>query len=518
MRRRAFLAGAAGIALGPTFWRRALHADARAAASSYGPLGAPDANGLRMPPGFSSRLIARANRLVAGTSYPWHPFPDGQATFATSDGGWVLVSNSESLAATGAGSSAIRFRKNGTIADAYRILAGTNANCAGGGTPWGRWLSCEEHDYGHVWECDPMRAGQGTIRPALGTFNHEAVAVDTVTGALYLTEDRPDGGLYRFRPDRPADLRSGWLEVAVQAGPGRLAFAPVPDPGAVFTPTRRQVPNMRAFNGGEGIWYDGGTVHFSTKGDNRVWAYDTATGGLSTIYDKAQAGPGAPLSGVDNLTVNPAGEVFVCEDGDDMQICVIEPGGAVSPFLQLTGEAAVGLADRGNELAGVIFDPSHRRLYFSAQRAYGFGAVYEVRGPLHGAGGAAPPAAGSAGGGGTTGIGLRAPARVGQRELGSSGLALDLTLGDAESVVAALRTDDLARVPGARGSTARPHTVTLARARRKGRETMRLHLRVGGGELRRLRGRRVTRARVTVVARDGDGRSRVATRVVRIVR
>src|SRR5215218_6875698 len=152
MRRREFLAGAAGIALGPSFWRGALHADARAAASSYGPLGAPDANGLRLPPRFTSRLIARANRLVAGTSYPWHPFPDGQATFATSDGGWVLVSNSESLAPTGAGSSAIRFRRNGTIADAYRILAGTNANCAGGGTPWGRWLSCEEHDYGHVWE------------------------------------------------------------------------------------------------------------------------------------------------------------------------------------------------------------------------------------------------------------------------------------------------------------------------------------------------------------------------------
>ena len=223
-----------------------------------------------------------------------------------------------------------------------------------------------------------MGPGQGTIRPALGTFNHEAVAVDTATGALYLTEDRPDGGLYRFTPDRPADLRSGLLEVAVDAGADRLAFAPVPDPGAVFTPTRRQVPAMRAFDGGEGIWYDGGTVHFSTKGDNRVWAYDTVSGALGTIYDKAQAGPGAPLSGVDNLTVNPAGEVFVCEDGDDMQICVIEPGGAVSPFLQLTGEAAAGLPDRGNELAGVIFDPSHRRLYFSGQRAYGFGAVYEV--------------------------------------------------------------------------------------------------------------------------------------------
>ena len=104
-----------------------------------------------------------------------------------------------------------------------------------------------------------------------------------------MPEDRPDGGLYRFTPDRPADLGSGLLEVGVDAG-GRLEFAAVPDPGAVFTPTRQQVPGMRRFSGGEGIWYDDGTVYFSTKGDNRVWSYDTATGARGTIYDNAAAG------------------------------------------------------------------------------------------------------------------------------------------------------------------------------------------------------------------------------------
>jgi uncharacterized protein len=517
MRRREFLAGAAGLALGSAFWQDALRARARATASSYGALGAADANGLRLPPGFSSRLIARANRPVPGTAYPWHIFPDGQATFPLSNGGWVLVSNSESVAPSGAGSSAIRFRRDGSIQSAYRILAGTNANCAGGGTPWGRWLSCEEHDFGHVWECDPLRAGQGAIRPALGTFNHEAVAVDAATGALYMTEDRPDGGLYRFTPDRPADLGSGLLEVGVDAGGGRLAFTPVPDPGAVFTPTRQQVPAMRRFNGGEGIWYDGGTVYFSTKGDNRVWSYDTSTGTLRTIYDKA-ATPEAPLSGVDNLTVNPAGEVFVCEDGDDMQICVIDPGGTVAPFLQLTGEAAAGLPDRGNELAGVIFDPSHRRLYFSAQRAFGFGAVYEVRGPFHGAGGAAAALAAPQVAATHPGLRVRAPERVRLDTLMGRGLAVELRLGGAESVVAALRSDELGRVPGKRGSTARPHTVTLARVRRKGHETMTLHLRAGAAGARRLRGRRSTLARITVVAHGRDGRTRVATRAVTIVR
>ena len=64
MRRREFLAGAAGLALGSAFWEQALRARARAAASSYGALRAADANGLRLPPGFSSRLIARSGQPV----------------------------------------------------------------------------------------------------------------------------------------------------------------------------------------------------------------------------------------------------------------------------------------------------------------------------------------------------------------------------------------------------------------------------------------------------------------------
>ena len=208
----------------------------------------------------------------------------------------------------------------------------------------------------------------------------------------------------------------------------------------------------------------------------------------------------------------------MCEDGDDMQICVIDPDGTVAPFLQLTGEAAVGLPDRGNELAGVIFDPSHQRLYFAAQRAYGFGAVYEVRGPFHGAGAAAPALAAPAVGASHPGLRIDAPERVRLDALTRRGLAVELRLGDAETVVAALRSDELGRVPGKRGSTPRPHTVTLARARRKGREAMTLHLRVGRAGRPRLRGRRSTPARITVVAHGRDGRARVATRAVRIVR
>ncbi len=100
---------AGALAVGPGLIRAALAAPARAGRSPYGALGAADANALELPPGFSSRLIARGLEPVAGTGYTMPIFPDGQATFRTGDGGWILVTNSESLAAIGAGASAIRF-------------------------------------------------------------------------------------------------------------------------------------------------------------------------------------------------------------------------------------------------------------------------------------------------------------------------------------------------------------------------------------------------------------------------
>jgi hypothetical protein len=208
--------------------------------------------------------------------------------------------------------------------------------------------------------------------------------------------------------------------------------------------------------------------------------------------------------------------VFVCEDGDDMEICVISPDGAVAPFLQLTGEAAEGLPDRGNEMAGVIFDPSGTRMYFSAQRAYGFGAVYEVTGPFAGA--ASPPAPVA-----TTLTTAAAPAvraklkrRITIGRLARRGLKVELELpAGVRSVAAALRTDDLARVPGKRGSTPRPRTVTLARATTRGR---RLRLRIGPRAARRLRRRRAVTGRLTVVARHDDGRITVIERRLKIVR
>src|SRR5688572_21407484 len=106
----AALAGGAGLALGPSVWRAALADPVLVAGDGpYGPLLAPDANGLRLPAGFTSRVIARSEQVVPGTTYVWHHAPDGGATFATADGGWIYVSNSEVPSATGGGASAVRF-------------------------------------------------------------------------------------------------------------------------------------------------------------------------------------------------------------------------------------------------------------------------------------------------------------------------------------------------------------------------------------------------------------------------
>ena len=169
---------------------------------------------------------------------------------------------------------------------------------------------------------------------------------------------------YRFIPDNPfPDLSSGQLQVAsivTRQGKTYLNWIPVPDPMAERTPTRRQVPDYTPFDGGEGLVYQQGQVYFSTKGDNRVWGYDVATDEIGIIYDLASS-DNPILSGVDNLTITPTGDVLVAEDGGDMQIVVLTPDEQVIPLLQIVGQ------DR-SEITGPAFDPSFTRLYFNSQR------------------------------------------------------------------------------------------------------------------------------------------------------
>jgi uncharacterized protein len=354
---------------------------------NLGPLLGPDPNGVRLPAGFTSRVVARSGRPpVPGAAFLWHRAPDGGATYSVSGGGWIYVSNSEMEPGAG-GAGALRFDAAGTVVAAYPILTGTARNCAGGKLSGDRWLSCEENgDGGRVYECDVSGVGPAVARPALGRFNHEGVALDTVENVLYLTEDRPDGGLYRFRPATRTtqgypDLSAGTLEVAevIRGGTlGSVAWHALPDPDGARTPTRYQVPAMTPFNGGEGIGYHDGTVYFATKGDNRVWAYKVATAMLVVLYDD-DTSSSPILTGVDNVECSSDGDVLVAEDGGDLQIVAITAAGLVVPLLQLVGHDL-------SEVTGPAFSPDQRRLYFSSQRgttgSSSDGMTFEIMGPF----------------------------------------------------------------------------------------------------------------------------------------
>ncbi|UOB13079.1 PhoX family protein [Streptomyces sp. HP-A2021] len=376
---RAAVLGGTSAALGGTLWRGAAYAaPAQPGTGPYGPLGSPDANGIRLPSGFTSRVIARSGQRVGTTSYTWHNAPDGGACYA--DGtGWIYVSNSEINPSGGA--SAVRFSSTGAITGAYRILSSTRQNCAGGKTPWNTWLSCEEVDRGYVYETDPWGAKAAVRRDAMGRFKHEAAAADPVRQVVYLTEDVTDGCFYRFRPTTWGDLSSGTLEVLVAGSgtSGPVTWARVPDPSGA-TATRSQVSGAKRFNGGEGCYYANDTCWFTTKGDNRVWQYNAAAQTIELAYDDSLVTSGtAPLTGVDNVTGTASGDLFVAEDGGNMEICVITPADVVAPFLRIDGQS-------GSEITGPAFSPDGTRLYFSSQRgtsgSSSGGITYEVRGPF----------------------------------------------------------------------------------------------------------------------------------------
>ena len=358
-----------------------------------------------MPAGFTARIVAVSGEKPVAGGGSWHTYPDGGATFAAPDGGWVYVNNSEVPLGMG-GVSALRFDRRGQVTGVRRILDGTSTNCAGGASPWGTWLSAEETSVGRVWECLPFGSpSQAAPRPALGIFKHEAVAVDPLHRTLYLTEDEGQGRFYRFvcsASDWPASaarpaLKSGRLQVlqidGLQANqlppdemdlsrPRRVKWVDVRNPGLPQAVVRGALGNSApgtVFRGGEGLWYFEGLVYFSTKGDNRIWAFEPATQQLQVIHDFATASPAdRVLSGVDNLTVSRRGDVLVAEDGGNMELCVILPDRSVKVLLRLHGQD-------DSEITGPAFSPDGSRLYFNSQRGgrqgAGLGITYELKLP-----------------------------------------------------------------------------------------------------------------------------------------
>jgi hypothetical protein len=348
----------------------------------------------------------------------------------------------------------------------------------------------------------------------MGVFSHEAACVDPVEERVYLTEDEPDGCLYRFTPANYPDLSAGLLEVAVKDGP-KLRWTRVPDPGArggVGNPTRDQVPGAMRFDGGEGTWFDYGIVYFTTKGDNRVWAYHTRSQRIEVLYDKEKLGEKAALSGVDNITVSQSGDIYVCEDGGDLDVCVITGDFDVARFCKLDKRVHGGPSPasplEGNETVGVVFDPAGERMYFGAQRSFPqgpaeipSGVVYEIRGPFRKAAPVRFPV-----------NRVRAPKRVEIPDYLRRGLPVRLELDELVGVGAELRV--YTRTSGGRRRPVKIGGAVLDTAV-KGRTALQVR---GGKRARKLlRGRRRVRAELVVKVRGPHGKREASRRAVTLV-
>jgi hypothetical protein len=314
-----------------------------------------------------------------------------------------------------------------TLERDFVSLNGTIVNCAGGQTPWGSWLSCEETTetrggipHGYVFEV-PSSA-DSTIEPTplkgLGRFVHEAAAVDPRTGIVYETEDRSwaegdddpatgsriGAGFFRFVPDTAGDLSAGVLQaLKVRGVDGYLTVRdqrvgrplavewvtvddPDPanadvDPSAVFRQARSA--GAAIFQRLEGVWWGRGVCYFvSTSGGDvehgQVWEY-RPTGRSGGLHKLVYESPDPEIvTFPDNLGVTPRGGIVLCEDTGYVRSeeNFLDDGTGQAPFAEqkLKGlsrhgqifDFAVNLLDN-KEWAGACWSPDGKYLFANTQ-------------------------------------------------------------------------------------------------------------------------------------------------------
>lgn len=387
------------------FYQRA-EAGESLAAEGFGALQKDPRGIFNLPPGFQYRILSTTGEMMDdGTPVPKDH--DGMAAFPGENGEIILVRNHEINYGQGrsvqappeyqydgagrGGTTTVILNRDRQLVRHYVSLAGTCRNCAGGVTPWGTWISCEEDNatpqtanveqkHGYAFEVVPGAPLQKAIPlKAMGRFYREAIAVDPHTGHVYQTEDRNDSCLYRFHPNEPGNLQAGGhLEaLAIQNWPQADTTGDFPkkpfavewiplenvDPDTDSLRQEAQRKGAAIFKRGEGICYGQGHIYWScTSGGpgnrGQIFRYGPDRNQLELFITPPSR---SLLEHPDNLTMAPFGDLIVCEDGGGQQFLRgITPEGK---YYNL-GENALN----ESELAGVCFAPDGQTLFVNIQR------------------------------------------------------------------------------------------------------------------------------------------------------
>lgn len=456
MQRRRFLSSLGAVGAGFS----GLHAlltgcsesapDPKWLADGFGPL-IPDPNRmLDLPAGFRYSVFSRAGETMTdGLLVPGAH--DGMACFMNQDSQAVLVRNHElkpdavdrgafgqsneklgnvpaelfydygsgETPGLGGTTTLVFDTAKQRLLSHHMSLAGTIRNCAGGPTPWGTWVTCEETvdrkggtlEQDHGFNFEVPAGASGLVQPValteMGRFNHEAIAVHPPTGIVYQTEDRGDGLLYRFLPNSPGRLAEGgrlqalaladqpsgdtrnWETVALTQGePVSVTWVDVQNVLAPDDDLRDQghASGAARFARGEGIWTsnDGSEIYFACTDGGRarvgqVFRYKPSPGEGDAAAESKQPGTlelflESPdkriLEYCDNLTVAPWGDLVLCEDGDGTDHII-----GVTPNAQVYQIGRNAMDD--GEFAGACFSRDWTTLFVNIQNP---GMTFAIQG------------------------------------------------------------------------------------------------------------------------------------------